>query len=91
MKANFRSMCVLAVALLISIPGCVFLSSTQGEDEWAFGMRNDNLVVIKRRAMKNHEGKEEASSSAELRLNQGLLDVLTGSDKQDSPADASSQ
>ncbi len=91
MKTNFSFRSVLTIALLIPLSGCIFLASTKGEDEWSLGMRNDNMMVLKRRAFKNHEGKEEASSQAELRLNQGLLDALIGSDSQDAPADASSQ
>lgn len=91
MKTNFGSMFTLAIMALISLPGCVFLSSTSGEDVWSVGMVNDNSIVVKRRAMRNSEGKEEASSSAELRLNQGILDAVFGSNRQDAPADASTQ
>lgn len=91
MKANFIFRSALTIALLIPLAGCIFLSTTQGEDEWSFGVSNDNKVVIKRRAFKNHEGKEEASSQAELRLNQGLLDALIGSDNKDEPTAPSSQ
>lgn len=89
MKANFSFRSFLATALIIPLSGCIFLSSTQGEDEWSFGLRNDNALVLKRRALKNSDGKEEASSQAELRLNQGLLDALIGSDRQDDPTDPS--
>ena len=91
MKTNFSFRILLSLALIIPLAGCIFLSTTQGEDEWSLGIRNDNALVIHRRAMKNAEGKEEASSKAELRLNQGLLDALLGSNSQDSPADPSSQ
>lgn len=91
MKANFIFRSILTLALLIPLTGCIFLSTTAGEDKWSVGMVNDNSIVIRRRAMKNSEGKEEASSNAELRLNQGLLDVLTGANSQDDPADPSSR
>lgn len=91
MKTNFGFRSILLTALCLPLTGCVFLSNTQGEDEWSLGMRNDNMVVLRRRAMRNSEGKEEASSSAELRLNQGLLDALLGSSNQDTRADPSSQ
>lgn len=91
MKTNFNFRSFLAIVLLIPLTGCIFLSSTQGEDVWSIGMVNDNSLVLKRRAMRNSEGKEEASSSAELRLNQGLLDALLGSNSQDNSADPSPQ
>ena len=91
MKTNFSFRSFLTITLMAPLSGCIFLSTTQGEDKWSVGMVNDNSIVIRRRAMKNHEGKEEASSNAELRLNQGLLDVLTGANSQDDSADPTSQ
>lgn len=66
-----------ALVFLLSLTtGCIVTTGTFGEDEWSFGLRNDNALVIHRRAMRNSEGKEEASANVELKINQGVLDAI---------------
>lgn len=67
------------VCALVVFQGCVVLTGTSGEDTWSLGIRNDNALVITRRALKNSEGKEEASASMELKINQGILDAILSS------------
>jgi hypothetical protein len=78
---------IVEVCLLTIFSGCIVTAGTSGEDTWSFGLRNDNALVIHRRAMRNSEGKEEASASVELKINQGVLDAILPS-KPDSGSDS---